>query len=64
MTITDWRNLLISLLDDDYGITRDAYFKLEKMIWEQCSDSGELTGILNATKCSDDRVYLPENWDE
>lgn len=63
MTIYGWRQFLISLLQDEHGITDSAYYKLVRLIESQCSDSGELSDILTATCFSEDcRVRLPKDW--
>lgn len=52
------RELALELLDDDYGITGDAWAVLYEIL-EQSEE--EYEDIAQAVKNQDGRIYLPEN---
>ena len=59
MDKTQFRKFLITLLDDENGINKDAYFELEGLL----ADSAEhgCDDIMNMVQSADGRFYLPED---
>jgi len=53
------RKFLITLLDDENGINKDAYFELEKLLAAN-ADHG-CDDIMNMVQAADGRFYLPED---
>lgn len=50
------RDLALSLLKSENGIHIDCYYKLEVLLKEERNNDD----IIDATKCVDDYIYLPE----
>lgn len=54
------RELAIALLDDEHGISTNAW----KMLSAVLEEEGNNEDILNAVKAQDGRFFLPEGWQE
>lgn len=52
--------LVVALLDDEYGITERAYREL----CDACDDKPKCLAILNKAKATEGRFYLPTGWDD
>lgn len=50
------RELALALLDDDHGINATAWSMLRDLLIDD-----EQNDIIDAIKCQDNRVYIPEN---
>lgn len=63
-----FRKLCIKLLDDDHGISREAYEELLEMasiingIRNLIGKDSNTQDIFNHVKATDDRFYLDKNW--
>jgi hypothetical protein len=51
--------LVVEILDDDHGISMDAWDILYRILHR----SGDPQDILTRVRNSDGRVYLPEDWE-
>lgn len=47
------------LLDDDYGITQEAYEKLIEKLQDLNVDKEAIDKLHNSVRCSDGRCYIP-----
>lgn len=52
------RQLAIALLDDDEGISLDAW----ELLADALEEEGNNDDLINAVAGCDDRVYLPSEW--
>lgn len=57
------RDFAIALLDDEHGIRMAAWKFLRDVLIEEGGHEGGNDDILDAVKCTEGRVYLPESWD-
>ena len=53
------QEMLFDLLNDDFGIKKSAYDKLEELY----SDVDGALDIFNRTECADGRVYLSDAYE-
>lgn len=59
MDKTKLRKFLITLLDDENGINKDAYFSMEQLLAAYAEHGCE--DIMNMVESADGRFYLPED---
>lgn len=63
ISINDFEELLVKLLDDDYGIPSDAFLLISQLVkGPVLKDNVIIQKIANSVREQDGRVYLPEDW--